>query len=300
MADVPIATPADWRNFATQFPIAACHLMREDLKVLYRLINERQEVYRDKIVAMQTQQPDETPEGFEGRKKRVHGAYVTSVTIAAKNGELLTGNNEQIFDAITYWPDVKSVFFSTQSVPKAVINILPADRITLFLDFTQPPALDFSKLPTLPTSNESNFEIAAVDEAWLTLSKTRLVEFFQRRRSGYDWIHGAAVYDLLLVVIGLPFSVWGTVEIGSIAPSINRMSTFPRVLIYCYVLFASVTVFRVLFSYARWVFPKVEVEIQGQTSSLRHRAAWAVAFGAFFWPALYDAAKAIAGHLLSK
>jgi hypothetical protein len=293
-------TPGDWRSFATRFPIAACRLTRDDLKVLYRLIDERQTVYREKIVAMQMRQSNETLEVFEERKKRVHGAHVTSVTIAAKNGELLTGNNEQIFDAVTYWPDTKSVFFSTQSVPKAVINRLPDDRITLFLDFTQPPALDFSKLPTLPTLNESIFEIAAVDEAWFTLSKTRLVEFFQRRRSRYDWIHGAAVYDLLLVGVGLPLAVWGTVEIGNIAPSIDKLSTFPRVLIYCYALFASITLFRVLFSYARWVFPKIEVEVQGQTSPLRHRAVWAAAIGALFWPAIYDAAKAITEHILSK
>jgi hypothetical protein len=123
MSDVPVMTPAEWRNFGTRFPITACRITREDLKRLYKLINERQAEYREKIVAIQSQQSQETPEAFAARRRRVYNAHVTSVTIEAKNGERLTGNNEQIFDAVTYWADVKSVFFSTQSVPQAVIGV---------------------------------------------------------------------------------------------------------------------------------------------------------------------------------
>ena len=52
MNDVPVKAPAEWRNFGTRFPITACHLKREDLKVLYRIISDRQVEYRDKIVAL--------------------------------------------------------------------------------------------------------------------------------------------------------------------------------------------------------------------------------------------------------
>jgi hypothetical protein len=300
MSDVPVMTPAEWRNFGTRFPITACRITREDLKRLYKLINERQAEYREKIVAIQSQQSQETPEAFAARRRRVYNAHVTSVTIEAKNGERLTGNNEQIFDAVTYWADVKSVFFSTQSVPQAVIGVVPQDRVALFLDFTQPPALDFSKLPTLPTQNESNFEIAAVDEAWFILTKTRLVEFFEQRRSGYNWIHDAGVYDILLMVFGLPLGVWGTVKVESIIPAIDYVGAFPRVLIYCYSFLASLTMFRVMFSYARWVFPKVEIETQGRMNPLRHRAVWAVILGALVLPAFYDAVKACVGYLVSR
>jgi hypothetical protein len=294
-----VTTPAEWRNFGTRFPIAACRMKPEDMKALYRLIDDRQVLYRDKIVAVQSQQPYETPQGFEERRKKVQNAYVTSVTITMKNGELLTGNNREIFDAVAFWEQVRSVFFSTQSVPQAVLQAVPQDRITLFLDFSQPPALDFSRLPTLSTPNESNFEIAAVDEAWFILSKTRLTEFFQQHRSRYDWIHRSGIYDILLFILGLPLSIWGAVKVGMIVPGINDLNTFLRVLIYAYIFLFSLAIFRCLFSYARWVFSKVEVETE-RVSPFRHRAVWAIALSSLFWPAIYDAVKFCVSYLVSK
>jgi len=137
----------------------------------------------------------------------VYNAFVVSVTITAENGELLTGNREEIFDDINIPTRIRSVFYSTHSVPNAVLKFLPQDRITLFLDFSQPPILDFSRLPTLPTPNESNFEISADSESWFAASKVKLAEFFNERRSGYEWFHRAGVYDVLLFVIGFPLGV---------------------------------------------------------------------------------------------
>lgn len=90
----------------------------EDMKTLYRLIDERQALYRDKIVATQFQQSTETPQEFENRKKRVFDAHVTSVTITMKNGELLTGNTREIFDVVTFWESVKIHIFQYPVGPK--------------------------------------------------------------------------------------------------------------------------------------------------------------------------------------
>jgi hypothetical protein len=295
-----VATPADWRNFGTRYPITACRLKPDDMEALYQIIDDRQIIYRDKIVAIQSQQPSETPDGFKQRQSRVYNAYVTSVMITMQNGEVINGDNRQVFGTVPFWGEVKSVFFSTQSVPQAVLSILPQDRITIFLDFSQPPALDFGRLPTLPTPNESNFEISAVDEGWFILSKTRLAEFFHRHRSGYDWIHRAAIYDILLFTCGLPLAIWSTVKIDSIIPEINNLGSFSRILIYVYIFACSLMLFRILFSYARWVFPKIEVETEDRGRPLRHRAVWALALTSLFWPALYDVVKFCAGFLASK
>jgi hypothetical protein len=215
------------------------------------------------------------------------------VTVTARNDERLAGNSADLFDAINFPTDLKSIFYSTQSVPQAVLGHLPQERITLFLDFSQPPILDFGKLPTFATVNESNFEIAATDESWFVLSKTRLSDFFQEKRSRYDWIHGAGVYDVLLYVFGLPLEVWGCVKLGNVIPSIDHLSAIPRTLVYGYTFLLSLIIFRVAFSYCRWVLPKVEVQTNLRRSPFRNRAAWIVVLGALFWPALYELAKAL-------
>jgi hypothetical protein len=294
ISDVPLPkSPEQWRNFGTHFPIPACRLNRGGLKTLYGIINDLQTRYRDKCLQRLFQQSTESDADFVARKLRVQNAFVTSVTVTARNDEKLTGNSAELFDAVNFPTDLRSIFYSTQSVPQAVLSHLPEDRVTLFLDFSQPPILDFGKLPTFATVNESNFEIAATDESWFVLSKTRLSDFFRERRSGYDWIHGAGVYDVLLYVFGLPLGIWGCVKLGNVFPSIDNLTAIPRSLVYGYTFLLSLIVFRVAFSYCRWVLPKVEIETSLRRSPFRNRGAWIVVLGALFWPGLYDVVKAL-------
>ena len=58
------------------------------------------------------------------------------------------------------------------------------------------------------------------------LSKTRLLDFFRERRSGYHWIYGASVYDALLYV---PLAVWSCVKLGNVAPSIRSAYRNPAI-----------------------------------------------------------------------
>lgn len=292
MSGTQLKVPGEWRNFGKRVPITACYLKRDGLKLLYRLVDEGQKEYRLKISAIQVQQAHESLEEFNKRREMVHNAFVTSVTISARNGQLLTGNNENIFDLVDFPSDLRSVFYSTRSVPEAVLKHIPEDRITVFLDFSKPPALDLTKLPTLPTPNESNFEVSATNQAWFALNASRLTQFFQERKSSYEYIHKAGAYDLLLLILGLPLSVWACAKIEKLLPEIDQMATIPRSLIYFCVFMLALTAFRVVFSYSRWVFPKVEIEGSGNRTVLRHRAIWIAVTSAVVGPAFYDLVKA--------
>jgi hypothetical protein len=298
MSDAQPKAPEDWRNFSTQFPIGACCLKRDGLKLLYRILNERQKEYRDKVLSRELQRSNETEQAFQQRKASAYNAFVVSVTISADNGERLTGNREEIFDDVNFPTQLRSVLYSTQSVPSAVLNHVPQDRATLFLDFSRPPMFDFSRLPTLPTPNESNFKIEAVSESWFAATKAKLVDFFNERRSGYEWLHRAGIYDILLFVIGLPMAVWTCARLQDMVPTIGSLDTIPKGLIYCYTFLATLLIFRTLFSYSRWVFPKIEIESEARGSPLRHRAVWAVVMAGILLPALYDVIKALVGAVL--
>lgn len=298
MSDMSTKTPEEWRNFSTRYPLTACRLKHDSLKLLYRILNERQKEYRDRILAVEPQRQNETDEAFRERKASASNAFVASVTITAENGEMLTGNREEIFDDVNFPTRIRSIFYSTQSVPQGVLNHVPQDRVVLFLDFSQPPMLDFGRLPTLPTPNESNFEINAINESWFAATKARLVGFFDERRSGYNWIHRAGVYDILLFMLGLPVAVWSCARLQTIAPQIDSLDTIPKALVYSYAFLLSLIIFRVLFSYSRWVFPKIEIDSDAKRSPLRHRAAWAVIIVGVFLPALYDLVKVVGSYVL--
>lgn len=298
MNDALPQTPKDWRNFTTRVPIAACRLKRDGLKRLYRILDERQREYRDKILRGLSQMPEESPEEFRLRRNRVSEAFVVSVTISAESGELLNGNREEIFDDTNFPTKLRSVFYSTQSVPRAVLNHIPQDRISVFLDFSQPPLLDLGRLPTLPTLNESNFEIDSDTESWFVTTKAKLATFFDERRVDYDWIHRAGMYDILLFTAGMPFAVWACVKLEAAFPKVDSLNVVPRSLAYAYTFMIALILFRAMFSYSRWVFPKIEIESEVRRAPFRHRTAWAVVVSGLALPALYDVAKAILASAL--
>ena len=207
------------------------------------------------------QQPSETIEDFNARKVQVYNSYVVSMTINRTNGESMYGNNEQFLDETNLPDQIRSIFFSTSAVPQS-IGIAPVSRIVLFLDFTAPPIFDFSRLPTLPTPNESNFEIASDNEPLFAAARANLIDFFNERRTRVNWLHGGAVYDVGLYLVGIPFSLWAVYRASGVLSKYPSLQTIIEAAIYVYVFFIGLNLFRLFFGYSRWVFPKIELEVR--------------------------------------
>jgi hypothetical protein len=194
------------------------------------------------------------------------------MTINRTNGESMLGNNEQFLDETNLPDQIRSIFFSTSTVPQT-IGIAPVNRIVLFLDFTAPPIFDFSRLPTLPTPNESNFEIASDNEPLFAAARANLIDFFNQRRTRVNWLHRGAVYDVGLYLVGIPFSLWAVSRVSGLLSKYPSLPTIIEAAIYVYVFFIGLNLFRLFFGYSRWVFPKIELESE-RSSPLRHRGFW--------------------------
>jgi hypothetical protein len=285
-----VKTPEAWRNYTTKFPIPAFRLKRGDLPRLYQIINEKQFEIRDRMLGLVVQQPNEPQADFQARRKKVSDAFVTSVSVTAENGEVFTGNSEAFFESGTFPERLRSVFFSTITVPQAVLGVQPPCKIVVFLDFSRPPLLDFARLASLPTENESNFELQADNESWFTAATTRLNQFFADRRTRANWLHRAAVYDILLPIAGFPIALWACYRLSDLLET-KLPAGVLRAASYIYVFWVTVFIFRVAFSYSRWVFPKVELASDLASSPLRHRGIWLVIILGLLTAFVYDAIK---------
>lgn len=71
--DNAFKVPEAWRNHGAKRSIAATRLQRGDLRRLYRLINDQQIEYRDKVIGHLALLPNEGQTEFEARKKRCSG-----------------------------------------------------------------------------------------------------------------------------------------------------------------------------------------------------------------------------------
>ena len=261
----------EWRNFSSVLPIPACRLSHDALKRLYRIIDGKQQEFRDTVLASLSKAEEETLEQFDARKNNISKHFVTLVTVTSTKNEEITADNEGIFDDKVMPSSVKFILISTENSLRSVFNLVPESRINLYLDFSYPSMFDFSKLPTLATTNASNLKINSNNEQWFSAAKFRLSEFFDEMRTGYDWLHRPAIYDVLLAILGLPIAVWTTVRVTSIFKNIDNLSIIPRMLVYTYVFYLSLLMFRLLFSYARWAFPKIEASSNIEAPQVGHR-----------------------------
>src|SRR5689334_14042823 len=171
------------RTYTTNFPIRACRLRRDDLKRLYRIINDRQIAYRQTVLNQLSQLPNESSEQFEARRIRVGNAFTTTVNITGANQEVESGQHESFFDTSNIPENILTVFYTTIAGLEAIGLAAPQQefRTTLLLDFSRPTALDFSKLPTLATENASYFAIFSASESWFSALHKRLTDLFNER-----------------------------------------------------------------------------------------------------------------------
>lgn len=281
------------RTFTTTWPIAACRLQRDDLKRLYRIIHDRQLEHRDYVLNALVQQSNETSAEFQNRRTRVENAFTTTVNITGVNNQLVTGQTDDFLDSINIPGRILTVYYTTTAGLNA-IGISEQNqysRAILILDFSKPTLLDFGKFPTLPTPNASTFTIFSASEAWFTTLNSQLTELFKERKTSVDWLHRPGIYDLLLLLLGLPLALWVDYKISS-SEIMNRLPTVLSGAFYVYAAILGLFLFRVLFSYSRWVFPKVEL-VSDSSPAFRHRTIWGAVMVAVAGGIILDAIKAL-------
>lgn len=279
------------RNYTKRVPISACKLRTGDRERLFRLINEKQIEERDRVLSFLYKLDNETEGEFQERRKKVLDAFVTTVRIQGFDNEVVTGHGESFFNSGLLPERILSIEYDTAFSPKAVLDFTPNNRASVLLDFSHPRIFDRWQ-PSEPTPNNSNWFVTADGEAWSTSLSTRLQQFFEERRTHMDWLHRSNTYDLLLMVMGFPLGLWGAYRIGHPAAVYLRPPSDIETALYVYAFFLSLNVFRWMFSYARWVFPKVEAD-EARSAPGKHRAVFGALVLGIVGSALWDAIKAL-------
>jgi len=283
-----------WRNYTKRSPITSCKLGGQDLKRLHRLVNEKQAEVGTRLSSSLSRTAQESREDFDHRVSEVRDAFITTITVTGADGQAVTGHGESFFDSELLPTRIESILFDTSFSPNAILKYTPADRATVFLDFSRPRLLDFNGQPSAPTPNNSNWFVTGATESWATSLSKRLEDFFKERGTALNWLHGPATYDGLLMLVGFPVSLWGAYRLGSLLPLPKGISSSLSAAIYIYLFFVFLNVFRALFSYARWVFPKVDLDLN-KSSASRHRVTLSVIVLGVIATAVWDGIKIMFG-----
>jgi hypothetical protein len=133
------------------------------------------------------------------------------------------------------------------------------NRAQVVVDFTRPPAFDFSNASGTPTPNDSVIAVYGADPTWVAGVFERLRSTLQQGVVHTGWLHRAYTYDQLLVLIGWPLSLAAGVLVASrIIPPDGVVPSIFAAAVFLLTAIVGLVAFRLSLSLARWLLPYIE------------------------------------------
>lgn len=260
------------------------------LKKILELLQERSYAAGE-IEVSNFQKGTQTDEEFEKNKTSCKEGFKLFITLKSKDGKELSGSIEDIFSSPNYPDSVTSVFFDSSTPLKVNHNYIPRNSMILFLDFTSPAVFNFNLMPSFETPNNSNFTAKGYDATWVNGVFNEFNQMLEDNKTSFSWLHRHTIYDVLVWLVGLPFAFWTCFKLSSLISKL-LVTNFLHNAIYVYLFFLSLTLLRVLFHYARWIWPLLEYKGEKDKPWL-HRLFWSAIILGLVSAVVWDSIKYI-------
>jgi hypothetical protein len=255
-------------------PIEAVSLSTSDVKSiferLFAIVAER----GSRAAATLVKPPEEAQDAFEQRCHNfIASAFRVTVTIKGVNGLELYGDNTSLFLSPEL-PEIFESIFMTNTVAFASFSggRNPPETFSLFLDFSKPPLLDGSRLPSAPTPNASELDIVG-SVSWVSAVKDAVEKTLDNRKNGRGRLHISMIYDFGLMVMALPLALYGCWKLSLYVSTVfGSLSPFLVGTVYLYIVLSGLWIYRAMFGYLKWAFPIVEHTDTSRAG--RHRKFW--------------------------
>ncbi len=271
-------------------PITACFFSKDDLKKFCEILQEWCSKALDEEMK-HYRQLNQTPEQLFAGIESLKSGFQLKVTVRGTDDERIYGTIPDVFNSPRFPDQVKTLHINSESELRNLYNWFPRNRFELLLDFTKPELFNLSLLSSRATPNASNINVAGLDSTWVSGVYGEIANFIEKNRTRRRFFHRHSVYDLLLLLVGLPFAFWMVYKSSGL---INRMfgglSVFVQNGAYGCLFFLMLNVFKILFDYARWIFPIVEYKSLTDTVR-KHRYILGCLIIAVFGNFLYDLFK---------
>lgn len=233
---------------------------KDDLHKLFLILQERSNDAGETEVSNYNP-VNQSPEELSKNKKIIKEGFNLKPTIISADGRELWGYFEDIFNSPNFPDQIKSIYVNSEIPLKASYNYYPANSFELFLDFSKPDLFNLSLPSSQATQNASNISVQGYNATWTHGVFNEFNNFIKDHPSKFTWLHRHSVYDLLVWLGGLPFGFWISYRLsGTLNKIFGNVSSFILNCSYVYVFLASLIFFRLLFQYARWVWPLVEYQ----------------------------------------
>jgi hypothetical protein len=255
-----------------QQDIDSLSLDKAELKTLITRIQER--LYEASLIECEAYRPANLdPEQIENDREIIKDGFRLFISLKGDGGICLNGSVDEIFENPNFPEQVESVFFNSTVPLKSKQNFHVSNSILLFLDFSKPKVFDFSIMPSHATANPSKLQVDGDNHTWCNGVFAECMKFISSHKGPGSLIHKSSIYDAILWIVGIPFGLHTVYNISK-SYNWNTLHPFYGATLYLYSFLLCLTCFRILFHYARWVFPKIEYR-GTRSQPIIHRAALA-------------------------
>lgn len=251
-------------------PLGACCLTFTDIKQLYARLTER--VLEALELETQLVHKSQTQENIDQVRDKLRSSFVVSVVINGADGQTVVDRTHSVFESNNVPDDISTVYFTSISTFEVNFKRKPAHHFVVNFDFTKPPLIDFVNHSALPTPNNSYIEVFGESENWVSGVFDTVWGKVKARKNEREFLHKAFVYDVSLWFLGLPLSLYVLSWVSAWIESIIH-SSYVRVALIIYCVLLMLIVFRMLFSYTKWAFPRIELVTDNSKTRL-HRKWW--------------------------
>ena len=275
-------------------PVAACVFSKGDLENLCEILQEWCSKALDEEIKHYSQL-EQTSEQFLSGIASLKSGFQLKVTVQGADDERVYGTIPDVFNSPRFPHQIKTLYINSASDLRNLYNWVPRNRFEMFLDFTKPEfSFHLSLSLSISTPNASNVLVSGLDSTWVSGVYGEIASFIEKNKNRRKFFHRHGVYDLFLFLLGFPLAFSIAYKLSGLVNKIfGIFSVFVQNGAYVFIFAVVLYGFRILFSYARWMFPIVEYK--NSTSNVRqHRYILGGLILAILGNFLYDLLKLIA------
>lgn len=275
-------------------PLPSCAIDITYLKKLYRILNEITQKAADTEISKLKKNPGQSDEEFEKLKETARNLYKLSIQVFGTKGEYIFSESPDIFDETKLPDHIARIIFDNSLKFNFTLKKDPSNKIRVEFDFQKTKIFDLITNPSKATHNTSNIYVFGEDEIWVSGAYKNVIQSLQERANKRNWLHKTNIYDLFLWFIIIPlcfFTIYKFERLFSLKT--RSISTVFVVTLYLYFFLITLNIFRMIFNYTRWVFPKMEIVTSLKKGAIVHRVILGMLFLAILSSFIYDLLKLI-------
>jgi hypothetical protein len=290
MEDIEKQTPLVLNRLT--WKITSFSVGKSDLLRLFQILQER--CYdAGEIEVANFKKMDQPDEIYEQNKIKIKQGFDLKLTVDSLDGQELFGEIEEIFNSPNFPDQIKSVYVNSEMPLKQSYNFYPRNVLEIFLDFSKPGLFNLSLLPSQETPNASNITVQGSNSTWVHGVFNEFTNFIKQHPAKLTWLHKHSIYDLLVWLFGLPLGFWVIYKLSNNLNAIfGNFHSIVQSAAYVYVFLATLIIFRLLFHYARWIWPLIEYQSSGNRERKHRIILGAITIG-LVSKFIYDIFKAI-------